>query len=183
MSQGRRDELDDLRALTPVPEDSELPWLFMDTIRAAQTDTLRLAGKLKLDVEDFQPGLRERLQVRTYDVAPNGSAGTPVPAQTSFQSASSFTVSAAPQYSGVQSGTNLTSATSFYSGGLQSTVSASGTSMSPTLAPSQSLPPSSSFALHSGMGFMPPVPGDCSFQPGYIGNPLHPGHFGGFNGM
>jgi hypothetical protein len=42
---------------------------------------------------------------------------------------------------------------------------------------SSSLPPSSSFALHSGMGFMAP------FQPGYIGNPLHPGHFGGTNSM
>jgi hypothetical protein len=36
------------------------------------------------------------------------------------------------------------------------------------------------------MGFMPDVMNVQShdpFQPGYIGNPLHPGHFGGPNSM
>jgi hypothetical protein len=178
MSTARLNELEDLRALTPVPEDSELPWLFMDTIRAAQTDTLRLAGQLKLDVEDFQPGLRERLHVRTYDVSPNSGTGTPVPQQASFQSASSFAASSTPGYSGMQNGSNFTSSTSFFGGGLQSAVSQN-TSISPTLGPNSNLPPSSSFSLHSGMGFMAPAP----FQPGYIGNPLHPGHFAGPNSM
>ena len=36
------------RCLTPVPEDSEFPWLFYDQIRAATDDTLRMAGNLEL---------------------------------------------------------------------------------------------------------------------------------------
>jgi len=181
-----KEDLEDLRALTPVPEDSELPWLFMETIRAAQTDTLRLAGQLKLDVEDFQPGLRERLQVRTYDVPPTSGAGASV-AQPTFQSSSSFTVSTTPGYNGMQTGSNFSTSKGFFAGGLQSAVPGPGASLSPTLAPSSSLPPnfnldpSSSFGIQ-GMGFMPNafMP---EFQPGYIGNPLHPGHFGGPNSM
>jgi hypothetical protein len=183
MSATRLNELGDLRALTPVPEDSELPWLFMDTIRAAQTDTLRLAGQLKLDVEDFQPGLRERLHVRTYDGSPNSGTGTPAPQQPSFQSASSFAVPSTPGYSGVQNGSNFPSNTGFFGGGLQSAVSQN-TSMSPTMGPNSNLPPSSSFSLQPGVGFMAPdIMCSVPFQPGYIGNPLHPGHFGGPNSM
>jgi hypothetical protein len=50
------DQLADLRALTPVPEDSEFPWLFYDTIRAAQDETLRMAGNLQLEcsLDNFQ---------------------------------------------------------------------------------------------------------------------------------
>jgi hypothetical protein len=42
--------------MTPVPEDSEFPWLFYDTIRAAQDETLRMAGNLQLELslENFQ---------------------------------------------------------------------------------------------------------------------------------
>jgi hypothetical protein len=179
MSQGRKDELDDLRALTPVPEDSELPWLFMDTIRAAQTDTLRLAGQLKLDVEDFQPGLRERLHVQPYYGSATSGAAAPV-AQPSFQSASNFTVSPTPGYNGIQTGTSFTSSTSFFAGGLQPAVSQSAV-LPATLTQTSSLPPSSSFALSS--GYVPECQSHSPFQPGYIGNPLHPGHFSGPNNM
>jgi hypothetical protein len=44
------EQLAGLRALTPVPEDSEFPWLFYDTIRAAQDETMRMAGNLHLEV-------------------------------------------------------------------------------------------------------------------------------------
>jgi hypothetical protein len=196
MSKTRRTDLDDLRALTPVPEDSELPWLFLDTIRAAQTDTLRLAGRLSLNVEDFQPGLREKLHVRTYDAVPTSGTGAPVSPSTfqsscfsptpqsssgyavapTPQSSSSFAVSPTPGYSGMQTGTNFTSSTSFFGGGLQQPVSQSPPIPS-SLPPNSSLPPSSSFQLPSGMGFMPEMVAQNQnpFQPGYIGNPLHPG--------
>jgi hypothetical protein len=42
------DHLNAARCLTPVPEDSEFPWLFYDQIRAATDDTLRMAGNFEL---------------------------------------------------------------------------------------------------------------------------------------
>jgi hypothetical protein len=65
------EQLAGLRAMTPVPEDSEFPWLFYDTIRAAQDETLRMAGNLQLELslENFQlPEIRSFSQCKKQAV-------------------------------------------------------------------------------------------------------------------
>jgi len=75
------EQLAGLRALTPVPEDSEFPWLFYDTIRAAQNETLRMAGNLQLDLSLDKFATKATLQ----HSASFTSQSAPSPKATAYQ--------------------------------------------------------------------------------------------------